>query len=57
MNHRFYTVEEIAKILKVNKMTIYRHIKAKKITAYKVGKDYRIEKKELGRFLKKVRTN
>ena len=53
----YLRVKEVAELLKVNPMTIYRHIKAKKMTAYKVGKDYRIEKKELDRFLKKVRTN
>jgi len=52
----FLTVKETSELLKVNPMTIYRYIKAKKMTAYKVGKDYRIEKKELDRFLKKVRT-
>ncbi len=52
----FLTVRETAKLLKVNPMTIYRYIKAKKMTAYKVGKDYRIEQREINKFLEKVRT-
>lgn len=55
MKYEFLTVEETAKILKVTKMTIYRYIKAKKLTAYKVGKDYRINKTEFDKFLNQIR--
>jgi len=55
-NQEFYTAEELAKILKVNIMTIYRYIKAGKVTAYKIGKEFRIEKEELNIFLNKVKT-
>ncbi len=51
MNYEFLTVEETAKILKVTKMTIYRYIKAGKLTAYKVGKDFRINKSEFDKFI------
>jgi len=52
----FYTTEELAKELKVNIMTIYRYIKAKKLKAYKIGKEFRIDKEELNKFLNKVKT-
>lgn len=52
----FYKAEDLAKLLDVNIMTIYRYIKAGKIEAYKIGKEFRIGKKEFERFLKKVRT-
>ena len=52
----FYLVEELAKKLRVSEMTIYRYIKAKKIKAYKIGKEFRIEEKEFQRFLDKVKT-
>lgn len=52
----FYTARELADKLKVNIMTIYRYIKAGKITAYKIGKEFRIEKKEFDNFLDKVKT-
>ena len=52
----FYTAKELAKKLRVNIMTIYRYIKAGKLKAYKIGKEFRIEKKEFQRFLSKVKT-
>lgn len=52
----FYLVEELAEKLRVNVMTIYRKIKAGKLKAYKIGKDYRIDKKEFERFLNSVKT-
>ncbi len=47
----FYLVEELAKKLRVSNMTIYRYIKAGKISAYKIGKEFRIERKEFNNFL------
>lgn len=52
----FYLVEELAAMLRVNKMTIYRYIKAKKLTAYKIGKEYRIDDVEVKRMLNTSRT-
>lgn len=52
-NNEFYLVEELAEKLRVSTMTIYRYIKAKKIKAYKIGKEFRIEKNEFNDFLKK----
>ena len=52
----FYTTQEMAEKLRVNIMTIYRYIKAKKLKAYKIGKEFRIDKKEFERFLDKVKT-
>ena len=40
----FYLVEELAEKLRVNKMTIYRWIKAGKLQAFKIGKEFRIKK-------------
>ena len=57
MKYEFLSVEEVANILKVTKMTIYRYIKAGKITAYKVGKDFRINKEEFDKFLNKKKTS
>lgn len=53
----FYTAEEIAKILGYNIMTIYRYIKAGKIKAYKVGKEFRIKVKDFNSFLDKLKIN
>ena len=51
----FYTAGELAKKLRVNIMTIYRYIKAGKIKAYKIGKEFRIDKKEFKKFLNKTK--
>lgn len=52
----FYTAQDLAEKLKVNIMTIYRYIKAGKLKAYKIGKEYRIDKTEFQTFLNKVST-
>ena len=52
----FYKAEELAELLEVNIMTIYRYIKAGRLKAYKLGREFRIEKKEFNTFLEKVST-
>jgi len=52
----YYIAKELADKLRVNIMTIYRYIKAGKLKAYKIGKEFRIEKDEFQRFLNKVKT-
>ena len=52
----FYKAEELAQKLEVNIMTIYRYIKAGKLRAYKIGKEFRISKKDFDNFLKKAST-
>jgi len=52
----FYRAEDLAKLLEVNIMTIYRYIKAGRLKAYKIGRDFRIDKNEFQAFLKKVST-
>ena len=49
--HEFYLVEELAAKLRVNPMTIYRYLKAGKLHAHKMGREYRISKDEFERFL------
>jgi putative resolvase len=52
----FYKAEDLAEKLDVNIMTIYRYIKAGKLKAYKIGKEYRIDFEEFNLFLDKVAT-
>lgn len=52
----FYTAQELADKLQVNIMTIYRYIKAGKLKAYKIGKEFRIDKAEFKRFMNKAKT-
>ena len=55
-NDEFYTAEELATKLKLNVMTIYRYIKAGKLKAHKIGKEFRIPKDEFERVLKQTQT-
>jgi len=43
-------------MLSLNVMTIYRYIDASKLKAYKIGKEFRIEKAEFERFMNKAKT-
>lgn len=56
MEKEFYTAKELAEKLRVNIMTIYRYVKAGKLKAHKIGKEFRIEKSEFNRFMDKVKT-
>lgn len=52
----FYTAKDLAEKLQVNIMTIYRYIKAGRLKSYKIGKEFRIDKKEFNNFLDNVKT-
>jgi len=56
MEKEFYTAKELAEKLGLNIMTIYRYIDAKKLKAYKIGKEFRIDKAEFEAFLKRAST-
>lgn len=52
VNEQYYSIEEVAKTLKVAYLTVYRWIQAKKLIAYKAGKQYRITASDLEKFVK-----
>lgn len=49
---QYYSIEEVAKMLKVAYLTVYRWVQAKHLIALKAGKQYRIKKEDLDTFLK-----
>lgn len=51
MEDKFYTAQEVAKILKVAYMTIYRWIRAGKLKTYQVQKQYRVKESDFMEFL------
>jgi putative molybdopterin biosynthesis protein len=51
----YYTAKELAEMLSVNIMTIYRYIKAKQLKAFKIGKEFRIEHSEFEQFINKAK--
>lgn len=53
----FYSVPEVAKILGVSRIAIFRRIKKGEIQAERIGRNYAIESSELARiFGKKIST-
>ena len=50
-----YTVEEIAKLLKLNKATVFRYIKQGKLKATQLGgaRQYRITESSYNKFINK----
>lgn len=52
MSSEYYSLDEVAKMLKVTYLTVYRWVRAKKLVALKAGKQYRIKKEDIDSFLK-----
>jgi excisionase family DNA binding protein len=46
------TVGEVAQIMRVSNMTVYRLIKSGQMAAIRVGKNYRIRRKDVERYLR-----
>ena len=45
------TVSEVAATMRVSNMTVYRLIKSGQLSAIRVGKNYRIRRADVGRYL------
>jgi excisionase family DNA binding protein len=48
---KFIKPRDIAKLLKLNIVTIYEYIREGKLRAVKLGRNYRIEEKDLEEFI------
>ena len=48
---RFLTVAEVAGMLRVSTMTVYRLIKGGQLPAARVGKSYRVREEDVDRYL------
>lgn len=57
VENELYTAQEVADIFKVNIMTIYRYINSGKLEAYKIGKEFRVDKKVWKKFLDNSKSN
>lgn len=55
-NKQFFTPSEVALELRLNLLTIYKYIRNKKLLAIKFGRNYRIEEKDLDKFIKSKKT-
>lgn len=56
VNNVSYTVEEVSQLLKISKLTVYDLIKKGELTAFRVGRQMRVEQRELERYKAKNRT-
>ena len=45
------TVAEVAQVMRVSNMTVYRLIKSGQMAAIRVGKNYRIRRRDVERYL------
>jgi excisionase family DNA binding protein len=45
------TVGEVARIMRVSNMTVYRLIKSGQLAAIRVGKNYRLRRRDVERYL------
>lgn len=51
VDHRLLTVREVADLMRVSTMTVYRLIRAGELRAIRVGKHFRIRESELNAYL------
>lgn len=48
---KLFTTEEVAEILKVDVESVRRFISSERITAFKVGREWRIKEEDLTKFI------
>lgn len=51
-----YTIEEVAQLLKISKLTVYDLIKKEELSAYRVGRQMRVDHADLERYKARNRT-
>jgi len=49
---RFLTVTEVARIMRVSKMTVYRLIHTGELEAIRVGRSFRVQEQAVSKYLK-----
>lgn len=52
-NEQYYSIKEIADMLKVAYLTVYRWIQSNELTAHKAGKQYRVKRVDLDKFMER----
>jgi excisionase family DNA binding protein len=54
---RFLTVTEVAAIMRVSKMTVYRLVHGGELAAVRVGRSFRVPEPAVGQYLSGARTD
>lgn len=55
-NNSSYTIEEVAQLLRISKLTVYDLIKKGELSAYRVGRQMRVDKQDLDLYKSKSKT-
>jgi excisionase family DNA binding protein len=55
MDKEFYSTKELAAVLGVQPLTLFRHVQAGKLVAYRVGKNYRFRRQDVEDWLTRQR--
>ena len=50
MQDKFYTLQEVAEMLKISYMTVFRWVRDGKLKSSKIGRQHRIKKEVLEKF-------
>jgi excisionase family DNA binding protein len=48
---QYLTPAEVAEKLKINLLTVYHYIRTKKLVAFRIGNNYRIDREEFEKFI------
>lgn len=54
-NDEIMTVNEVAEYLKISEVTTYKLVQEGKIPAFKIGRHWRVEKRDLSEFIDKLK--
>lgn len=49
------TIKEVAKLLKLNILTVYEFVRSRQLAAIRLGRNYRISRADLQEFIKEHR--
>lgn len=52
---KFYSIQEISRIMKFSRRNIYRWVKSGYLPAIKIGREYRIAESDLNLFIEKCK--
>lgn len=52
---KVYTLDEVAEILKLKKVTLYNYVRSGKLPAAKFGRDYRVTEEDLKAFIESAK--
>ena len=51
-NTKMYNIDQVAEMLRLCRITVFRYIKSGKIKAIKIGKEWRIKQDEIDRIMR-----